>query len=64
MRAWCNETLINRYNAYLSTEELEVLWATVVSIFLIGGAVGSLGGAWIADRYGRYVLFLLPYPII
>lgn len=55
MRVWCNETLISQYDVHLTVEELEVLWATVVSIFLVGGAIGSLGGAWIADKYGRYI---------
>lgn len=54
MRAWCNKTLISRYDAHLTTGELEVLWAAIVSIFLIGGAIGSLSGGRIADKYGRY----------
>lgn len=37
---------------------LEILWATVVSIFLAGGAIGSVGGSWIADRYGRKIPLL------
>lgn len=61
MRAWCNQTLINRYDAHLTTDELEVLWAAVVSIFLVGGAVGSLSGGNIADKYGRYSLIIIIY---
>lgn len=53
VKAWCNETLIEKYDWHLSASGLDVLWAAIVSIFLIGGAVGSLGGAWIADRLGR-----------
>lgn len=30
-----------------------MLWATIVSIILIGGAISSLLGGWIADRFGR-----------
>lgn len=54
VRAWCNTTLIDRYDWHLTAGGLDFLWATIVSIFLVGGAVGSLGGAWIADRLGRY----------
>ncbi|XP_030080937.1 solute carrier family 2, facilitated glucose transporter member 1-like [Drosophila hydei] len=53
MRAWCQETLLARYGLQLSAGALELLWATVVSIFLVGGAVGSLTGASIANRFGR-----------
>lgn len=55
VRAWCNQTVYERYGVELSSGQLEVLWSTIVSIFLVGGAVGSLGGAWIADRLGRCV---------
>lgn len=55
MRHWCNETLIERYDAWLTKDSLDVLWSTVVSIFIIGGVIGSVGGAWIADRFGRLV---------
>lgn len=39
----------------LSVGLLEILWASVVSIFLLGGAIGALCGAWVADKFGRYV---------
>lgn len=55
VREWCNQTVFERYGVELSSGQLEVLWSTIVSIFLVGGAIGSLGGAWIADRLGRYV---------
>lgn len=50
---FCNESMYTRYGASLSGGQLEFLWSAVVSIFLIGGAVGSLGGSWLADRVGR-----------
>lgn len=53
MRAWCQETIKARYDLQLSTSALELLWAMVVSIFLVGGAVGSMTGASIANRFGR-----------
>lgn len=32
---------------------MEIAWAFVVSIYLIGAAFASLGGSWIANRFGR-----------
>lgn len=59
MRAWCQETLLSRYELQLSEGALELLWAAVVSIFLVGGAVGSLTGAAIANRFGRRPAFYI-----
>lgn len=38
---------------------METFWAAVVSIFLVGGIIGSLGGAWVADKMGRCVMLLI-----
>ncbi|XP_055921400.1 solute carrier family 2, facilitated glucose transporter member 3 isoform X1 [Eupeodes corollae] len=59
MRAWCNETLIERYDYHITSGGLDILWSTIVSIFLVGGAIGSLGGAGAADRFGRKGCFLI-----
>lgn len=32
---------------------MNILWPTIVSIFLVGGTIGSLTGSWFADRVGR-----------
>lgn len=53
MTAWCNQSLINRYDAWLTESELNILWSAIVSIFLIGGIIGSISGSWIANKYGR-----------
>lgn len=55
IKEWINMIILNRYHDYLSNDALELLWAFIVSIFLIGGAVGSLGGSWLANKYGRLV---------
>ena len=55
IKVWCNETLHHRYGSNLSASGLDLLWSSVVSIFLIGGAVGSLGGAKAANKFGRLV---------
>lgn len=59
MQDWCNQTLIRQYDMHLSIDQLQALWASVISIFLIGGALGSLGGAYVADRIGRRGSYLV-----
>lgn len=55
MKAWANETIYNKYEVDMSEDSINLLWSFIVSIFLIGGAIGSLGGSYIADRIGRYL---------
>lgn len=53
MKAWANQTLSNNYRAELSDSQVDLLWSFIVSIFLIGGAIGSFIGGLVADRIGR-----------
>lgn len=50
---WIKTVLMDRNDTVPTDVGLDLLWSTVVAIFLVGGAVGSLGGAWVADRLGR-----------
>lgn len=50
---WCVESFYDSFGVHLSTANLNILWSAIVSVFLVGGAVGSLGGAVVADRLGR-----------
>lgn len=50
---FCNESVRERYGVEVSENGLKIIWSTVVSIFLIGGAVGSFLASWVADKYGR-----------
>uniref|UniRef100_A0A1A9ZCA7 Major facilitator superfamily (MFS) profile domain-containing protein n=1 Tax=Glossina pallidipes TaxID=7398 RepID=A0A1A9ZCA7_GLOPL len=59
IKSWCNDVIDQRYNVQLSASNLEILWASIVSVFLIGGAIGSLGGAWVANKFGRKGCFLI-----
>ncbi|XP_058125663.1 solute carrier family 2, facilitated glucose transporter member 3-like [Anopheles ziemanni] len=59
IKSWCNETIYETYGTVFTEGNLETFWSAVVSIFLIGGVIGSLGGAWVADRLGRKRSFLL-----
>ena len=53
MEAFCNESIKERYDIDVSESGLKIVWSSVVSIFLIGGAAGSFLSSWVADRYGR-----------
>lgn len=53
MRSFCNESFIERYDHHLTEAELNLVWSTIVSVFLVGGVTGSLSASWLADRYGR-----------
>lgn len=55
IQAWCNQTLIDRYGVELQEDGLVTLWQTIISIFLVGGCIGSLFAATLADKYGRFV---------
>ncbi|XP_076757739.1 solute carrier family 2, facilitated glucose transporter member 3 isoform X1 [Xylocopa sonorina] len=50
---FCNESIKERYGVDVSETGLKIVWSSVVSIFLIGGAIGSFLASWVADRYGR-----------
>ncbi|ERL92775.1 solute carrier family 2, facilitated glucose transporter member 5 [Dendroctonus ponderosae] len=53
IKQFCNESLIARYNSTLTSSQLDIMWSSIVSIFLIGGTIGSLSGSLLADRIGR-----------
>lgn len=55
IRRWCNETVIANYDTHLTDDQLQLLWSAIISIFLIGGCVGSLFAASLADKLGRFV---------
>ncbi|KAL0842415.1 hypothetical protein ABMA28_014524 [Loxostege sticticalis] len=53
LKSFCNESIIAHYDVVLNEQWLNVLWAAVVSIFIVGGCTGSILGAVLADRFGR-----------
>lgn len=53
IKEWANETVYQNYNTVLTESGVDLLLSFIVSIFLVGGAVGSLGGSFVADRIGR-----------
>ncbi|XP_032776899.2 solute carrier family 2, facilitated glucose transporter member 1 [Daphnia magna] len=50
---FCNSSILHTYGTAIEETPLELLWAFVVSIFLIGGGMGALMGGSIANRIGR-----------
>ncbi|XP_013113676.1 solute carrier family 2, facilitated glucose transporter member 1 isoform X2 [Stomoxys calcitrans] len=59
VKAWCKKSLLERYDSNITESGLDMLWASIVSVFLVGGAVGSLGGAGAANKFGRKGCFLI-----
>lgn len=59
IKNWCNQTLIDSYNLDITERGIEILFSAIVSIFLVGGAIGSLGGACAADKFGRKGCFMI-----
>ncbi|KAH8394643.1 hypothetical protein KR222_000857, partial [Zaprionus bogoriensis] len=59
MKVWINQTVQEKYGSTLSQSGLDVFFASVVSIFLVGGAIGSLGGAGLANKFGRKACLLI-----
>lgn len=53
IKDWTVDTIEDRFYYLLTESGVDVLWSFIVSIFLVGGAVGSLGGSFVADRVGR-----------
>lgn len=53
LKHWVNETMIKERHVQLSKAQFDILWSLIVSVFLIGGVIGGLTGAWFADRLGR-----------
>ncbi|CAH2232978.1 jg8295 [Pararge aegeria aegeria] len=53
IKQFCNESFVSRYDIALSNTWMNVLWASIVSMFTIGGCTGSIIGSVIADKFGR-----------
>ncbi|XP_053726796.1 solute carrier family 2, facilitated glucose transporter member 9-like [Synchiropus splendidus] len=53
-----NETITQRYNTTVSEGDVSITWSFMVSIFAIGGLVGSMVCGWVL-QYGRKRCLLL-----
>ncbi|XP_054285469.1 solute carrier family 2, facilitated glucose transporter member 1-like isoform X2 [Macrosteles quadrilineatus] len=50
IQQWCNHSLADYH---LDNVQLDMVWSVIVSVFLVGGMLGSLAGSWCADSVGR-----------
>ncbi|XP_053326611.1 solute carrier family 2, facilitated glucose transporter member 9-like [Spea bombifrons] len=53
IKAFINDTWIQRYNLPIRDNALRILWSFIVSSYCIGGLVGSLGSGYIMSKYGK-----------
>lgn len=53
MKDFCNSTASQNHHWNLTENELDILWSSIVSIFVIGGMIGSLFSSSAADKWGR-----------
>lgn len=53
MKRFCKKSIKERYDVTITSENLDLLWSSLVSIFLIGGVTGSLNSSLLANSLGR-----------
>ncbi|KAH8372990.1 hypothetical protein KR009_009610 [Drosophila setifemur] len=53
IKTWCRDILASEYDTIASDGQLDILWTSIVSIYLIGGICGSCFSALCSDKYGR-----------
>ncbi|XP_033181380.1 solute carrier family 2 member 11, like [Mastacembelus armatus] len=54
-----NRTCLQRYSVSLKHQQLSLIWSFIVSIYCIGGLVGSLAAAPLVSKFGRKRCLLL-----
>ncbi len=58
LKDFCNQTLTNK-GIRLTENNLELLWSVAVSLLLVGAIIGSSFTGFLADRLGRYSIFMI-----
>ena len=53
IKDFCNASVLHNHGTIIEETPLELLWANIVSIFLLGGGVGAVLGGSIANKIGR-----------
>ena len=53
LKQFLNSSIIHRHNVQLSEEWIKTCFSAIVSIFVIGGMIGSLSGSFLANKFGR-----------
>lgn len=50
---WINETYTHRFGESPDGATIDFIYAVIVSVFCVGGMIGALMTAYIAERFGR-----------
>lgn len=58
LKSFFNNTWVERYGKEIDPGVCTIVWSGTVSIFSIGGMVGSFSVGVMADRFGRYSLMV------
>lgn len=53
LRSFFNNTWVERYGVPISPGVCTIVWSVAVSIFSVGGMVGSFSVGIMANRFGR-----------
>ncbi|KAM4707281.1 solute carrier family 2, facilitated glucose transporter member 5-like [Discoglossus pictus] len=53
VKEFTNQTWIRRYGSYVPEETFTLIWSTAISIYSIGGLLGSLLSGYLTRRYGK-----------
>ena len=53
LKQFLNSSIVHRHKIQLSEEWIKTCFSAVVSIFVIGGMIGSLSGGFLANKFGR-----------
>ncbi|KAH8276480.1 hypothetical protein KR026_000227 [Drosophila bipectinata] len=64
IKKWCQDILASEYDTIVTSSQLDILWTSIVSIYLIGGICGSCFSALCSDKYGRKGCLLISCVIL
>ncbi|KAG8596935.1 hypothetical protein GDO81_002111, partial [Engystomops pustulosus] len=53
VQKFINETWYSRYHSQLDEVLLTLIWSVIVSVFTIGGLLGTIIGGYVAAHLGR-----------
>ncbi|KAM5191683.1 solute carrier family 2, facilitated glucose transporter member 11-like [Mantella aurantiaca] len=53
IKQYINDTWVRRYKTQISDGTLTLIWSFVVSVFSIGGLIGSSSSGFLAGRFGK-----------
>ena len=48
-----NGSYVKHFKDTPTEQILNIMWATTVSIYLVGGFIGAFSAGWLAEKFGR-----------